>query len=369
MIDQFCMPGIRLLQSMGVTVEAACNFNEGNTSSHDRVEAFKSELNEQNVKYHQVDFARNALNLGRAMLAYKQLDAVLEHGKYSLIHCHSPIGGVIGRLLANKHKIKKIYTAHGFHFYKGAPLVNWLIYYPVERLMARYTDILITLNKEDYNRARKFKAGRVEYVPGVGVDTEGYASKTVDKKAKRIELGIPSDAFLVLSVGEINKNKNHEVVVKAIARLCNPDVYYIICGQGKYDNYIKNIAHSHDLENRIKVLGFRTDIIEIYKTSDIFILPSLREGLPVALMEAMACGLPVVCSKIRGNRDLIENGKGGYLCEPRNADEYRQAIEMLRGSDILRKNMGEYNKKAIQNHDISIIEKQMKKIYMELDVQ
>ena len=230
---------------------------------------------------------------------------------------------------ARKKGTKVIYTAHGFHFFKGAPLINWILFYPVEKFCARFTDVLITINQEDYKRAQKFKAGKVEYIPGVGIDTKKFSEVVVDKSAKRKELGVPVDAFLVLSVGELNKNKNHDTVIKAIAKLNNPNVYYVICGQGTLENYLKDLINELGLEKQVKLLGYRRDIAEISKTSDIFVFPSFREGLSVALMEAMALGLPVVCSKIRGNVDLIEDGKGGYLVEPDDVEGFINAIRRI----------------------------------------
>ncbi len=269
------------------------------------------------------------------------------------------------RVACRRNKdIKVIYTAHGFHFYKGASWLNWLLYYPIEKWLSRYTDILITINKEDYERAKKdFKAGRVEYVPGVGVDVEKYSGAVVDPKAKRKELGLAEDEFVLVSTGELNDNKNHKTIIQAVHKLENSSVKYLICGKGPLDEELLYLVKELDLERQVMLLGYRTDIIEINHVADVFVFPSFREGLSVALMEAMACGLPVVCSDIRGNRDLIEDGKGGFLVEPSSVDDFIQAIRKLAQDDSLRVSARLYNKSKVEDYDMDIVLKKMKSIY------
>ena len=259
--------------------------------------------------------------------------------------------------------IKVFYTAHGFHFYKGAPLKNWLIYYPIEKWLSRYTDLLITLNKEDFYRASKFKTKNTRYIPGVGIDIKEIAELEIDKKNKRKELGIPLDSFVVLSVGELNDNKNHQVVIKALSLLDIPNVHYVICGQGNNIEYLINLSKELNVDNRMHFLGYRNDIIEICKISDVFVFPSKREGLPVSIMEAMANKLPVVCSNIRGNSDLIENQKGGYLVEPKNVEGFSKYIKRLTEDSKLRVEMGEFNYKKIEVYSIDNVLYQMEDIY------
>ncbi len=314
MIDQFNIPNIKLLTEMGFAVEVACNFLVGNTCSDEKIQKLKTTLSEMKVKTYQIDFARNAFNLRKNATAFHQVLEIMKTNRYEFIHCHSPIGGLCGRIAGHITKTKVIYTAHGFHFYKGAPLLNWIVYYPIERFLSRYTDVLITINKEDYARAKKFHAAKVEYIPGVGIDIKKIQSAVVDKVKKRRELGIPEDAFLFISVGELNKNKNHEVAIRALSRIKdNEKIYYVIAGEGCLKKRLTNLIADLGMDSRVRLLGFRTDVVELLKASDCFIFPSLREGLPVALMEAMVVGLPIVCSNIRGNVDLVEDGVNGYL--------------------------------------------------------
>lgn len=367
-IDQFCMSDISILNK-SYSVQVAANFTIGNNTSNERIKEFIKELKEKNIAINEINFNRNPFSKDN-FFAYKEIKKLINQNSFKLIHCHTPVAAMLVRLAAKKarkHGTKVIYTAHGFHFFKGAPIKNWILFYPIERWLARYTDVLITINKEDYNRAKKsFKAGSVEYIPGVGIDTKKFSEVVVDKLSKRKELSIPDTAFLVLSVGELNKNKNHETVIKAIAKLNNPNIYYAICGQGVLESYLKNLIKQLALEKQVKLLGYRRDTAEISKVTDVFAFPSFREGLSVALMEAMALGLPVVCSKIRGNVDLIEDGKGGYLVQPSDDEEFINALDKLVQDNALRENMLDYNKKIIMNFDIDNVNVCMKKIYLEV---
>lgn len=322
-------------------------------------------------KYYDIPFERSPFDINN-IGAYNQLKKIIDSNDYEIIHCHTPVGGVLTRLAAKsvqKNSTRVIYTAHGFHFYKGAPIKNWMFFYPIERLLAKYTDVLITINKEDYNRAKKsFKAKRVEYIPGVGIDIDKFNQVIINKSVKRKELGLPEDSFVVLSVGELNRNKNHETVIKAIKKLSNPKVYFLICGQGPLEDNLKNFIKGLGLEKQVKLLGYRRDIVEISKSADVFTLPSFREGLPVALMEAMASGLPIVCSRIRGNTDLIEDGKGGYLIEATDSKGFADAINEIIQNINLIENMCTYNKGFAMNFDINNVKEAMKKIYFGSDI-
>ena len=366
MIDQFNMENIKILQDLGYTVDVAANFDFGNTSSKNRVNEFKEELKKKNIKYYNLLFDRNIFNFIN-LKVYRQLKKIINENNYDIIHCHSPIGGVITRLAARKARkkgAKVIYTAHGFHFFRGASIINWLVYFPIEWINSFLTDILITINKEDYNLAKKImKANKIYYVPGIGIDTN---SKDVgeSKYRKRCELKIPQNSIVLFSVGELNKNKNHEVIIRAMADIKDPNIYYCIAGKGKLQEYLLKLAKELKIENNFKLLGFRNDIKELLKMSDIYVFPSHREGLSVALMEAMSEGLPVICSYIRGNTDLIDDGKGGYLVKNNNLDIFKNSIVKLSFNNELRNYMGIYNKDKIKKFDIENVKERMREIYL-----
>jgi len=351
-IGAFLVPHINMLLDSGYQVDIACNVES----------PINSQLLERGCRIFNIEFQRSPLEK-RNFLAYKKLKKLIKSEGYDIVHTHTPIASACVRLACrNLAEVKVIYTAHGFHFFKGASFKNWLIYYPIERYLAKYTDVLITINKEDYERAKKsFEVRRVEYVPGVGLDTKKFSAVVVDKIHKREELGVPKDAVVILSVGELNKNKNHEVIIRAVAKLNNSDIYYVICGRGPLENRLKELSKELGLENHVKLLGDRRDIAEICKVVDIFAFPSFREGLSLALMEAMASGLPVVCSNIRGNTDLIENGKGGYLISPNDIDGYSRAIEEISQCNLIVDN--QINMKNIKKFNVDNVKEKLKGIY------
>ena len=366
MIDQFNMTNIEILREQGYEVHVAANFEYGNTSSKQRVEEFRNELDELGITYFHVDFSRDISKILMNIRAYKQIKALMLENEYEFVHCHSPIGGVCGRLAAHNTKTKVMYTAHGFHFYKGAPLMNWLVYYPVERWLARYTDVLITINNEDYTRAKSFKAKKVFYIPGVGLDTKKFGNNVVDRNRKREELGLPDDAKVLLSVGELNINKNHETVIKAVAKLNNTNVYYLICGRGLRKNYLNELTIELGLEKKVKLLGYRKDIAEICKSADIFVFPSFREGLGLAALEAMAAGLPIVTSSIHGIVDYSIDGVTGYTCGSKDVDGFAKNIDKLFACTEKRMAMAMHNIEAVKVFDSYNVGKRMQEIYSQV---
>ena len=320
--------------------------------------------NELGCYCHHIDFSRFPLSLDN-LKAFGQLRSVIENGNYDIVHCHTPNAAVITRFVCRNYRKKKgltvFYTAHGFHFYKGAPMLNWMAYYPIEKLCSRYTDKLITINIEDYELAKKkFKAKEVHYVPGVGVDLSRFQNVQVDRAVKRFEIGILEEAFLLVSVGELIPRKNHSVILEALAKLENEDVHYIIVGHGELLNELQSLAKAYNIQSRVHFLGYRKDVAELYAVSDLCCFPSIHEGLPVALMEAMASGLPIVCSNIRGNVDLI-NHDGGKLINPHDVTAWSDAIQSVISGDM--EKMGEVNRSRVKDFSIENILITMKSIY------
>lgn len=362
MIDQFNIPNIKLLQSLGFSVDVACNFNVGNTCSEERINKLKKNLKVLNVHYYQIDFSRNVLNITKNLKAFWQVKCLMEKKDYSFVHCHSPIGGVVGRICGKLKRTKVIYTAHGFHFYKGAPYKNWLIYYPIEKIFSYFTDTLITINKEDYALAqKKMKAKEIVYIPGIGIDLKKYRRTQQARVEKRKQLEIDDQTLILFSVGELNKNKNHQIIIKSLANLSKTINYiYIIAGKGELENSLKKLIAEVGLNKKVKLLGFRDDIPELFAAADLFIFPSFREGLSVSLMEAMASGLPVICSRIRGNLDLIDS-KGGLLFDPHNEAECLQTINEILNNDLSQ--FGCYNLKKIEFFGLDNVLAKYKTIY------
>ena len=295
-INAFLIPHIKFLIEKGHQVDVACFINQ----------KLRDELLDLNVNVHNIPFSRKPYSLSN-LKAYKILKRVIKDERYEVIHSHTPIASFISRLITRKSlSIKRIYTAHGFHFYKGAPILNWLLYYPIEKYLSKYTDVLITINQEDYKIAsKKMYAKKNILMHGVGINLDKFNHDT-DIIMKKELLNIHPDTFVILSVGELNKNKNHQLVIKALREINYIDFKYIICGQGLLKDKLINLSKKCNIEDKISFLGFREDIKAIMSIADLFVMPSKREGLPVSILEAFAVGLPVIGSKARGVSDLLK---------------------------------------------------------------
>ena len=318
--------------------------------------------------YIDIPFERNPLKPGNVK-AYRMLRKIVEKEQFDLIYCHTPVGAMLARLAgisARKKGTKVIYMAHGFHFYNGAPLLNWMIYYPAEKFLSRFTDGLITINQEDYRRAQKFHAGKTILIPGVGIDLDKFQKKEPTRQEIRNKLGIPERKIILMSVGELTKRKNHMAVIEALACLKEYDILYVVCGDGPMKARLRARAEELGVRERVKLLGFRKDIAELHKMADIFVFPSLQEGLPVALMEAMASGLPIVASRIRGNEDLIQNNRGGYLVKAQDSKQLAEAISKMIKNPGQRDKMEKRNLEIIKHYGQNAVLQKMKEFFNEI---
>lgn len=360
-IMTFHTPYLRMFQEMGwETAVAASNDYED-----------PAELNIPYCDtYYEIPFERIPWKAGN-LRAYRELKKIIDEGNFDIIHCHTPVGSLITRLAARnarKRGTKVIYTAHGFHFHKGSSLVSWLAYYPVEWLLAPLTDALLTMNREDYALAkRKMHAKRVEYVPGVGIDTSRFASHREDRTKKRRELDFKDTDFLLLTVAEMNKNKNQSMVLKALALLKEKsefeNMHYLICGMGDYEAVLRQEAKDLGIASHVHFMGYRKDIPAVHRCCDLFAFMSYREGLPVALMEAMSSGMPTVCSAARGNTDLIENGKEGLIVENQPQAVADAILELYHDPDR-REAFGAAATEKVQQFDRENVHRIMKDIYL-----
>lgn len=343
----------------GNIVDIATNENGGET-------AVPNCYREWECKIYQLPWSRSPLDKGN-IAAVREIKRIIQNGGYNFVHCHTPIAAACTRAACKglrKKGVKVLYTAHGFHFYKGAPLKNWLLYYPVEWLCAHWTDILITINREDYKRARKhLHAKQVEYVPGVGVDIKRFADTKSDRAAKRLEIGVPKDAVLLISVGELSRRKNHALVIKSLAKIKDNNIHYVIAGIGPLQNELQALAASLEVSDRVHFPGYRSDIPELYKASDICVFPSVQEGLPVAVMEAMACGLPIIATDIRGTNDLLTDSENALIERPDDVIGFSKAILNMCGDLQLRSGLGAENQERSRQYDVSTINQKMMQIY------
>lgn len=402
-VPQHEMNNVKILQEMGYEVHYATNLNMVVYGKDNR------RLEGTGIITHQIDFQKTPFSRN-VSIAYHQLQDLMLQEPFDLIHCHMPLSAVVTRMAAQKVReqtgkaIPVLYTAHGLHFYTGAPLKNW-IYYPIERYLARYTDRLILINQEDYERGQHFPIrGTVEYVPGIGLPLEGYQPvKFMDEALERAaqstgegsrlvekEQGIQNRSMIeslvgrtlsvetkvLVNIGELSQRKNHRLLVEMMAELKDLDLICIIGGTGEEETALKALIHEKGLENHVFLPGYIQDVKQVLTEADCFVFPSFQEGLPVAVMEAMAAGLPIVASRIRGVTDLIEHGQGGYLVQSFDPVEYaekvrRMFIEKYGQSavprNVRRYQMGQWNQQRIKLFSRDVVDRKMREIYSSLE--
>lgn len=400
-IPQHEMNNVKILQEMGYEVHYATNLNivvYGKDNSR---------LEGTGIVTHQIDFQKSPFSRNVSK-AYHQLVQLMMEESFDLVHCHMPLSAVVTRLAAQKvrkqtgKKVPVLYTAHGLHFYSGAPLQNW-IYYPIERYLAKYTDRLILINQEDYQRGLHFPIrGRVEYVPGVGIPLEGYQPVQLQRGEengqirqeientgagsgevaerpvieKLIGRKLPPETKVLVTIGELSRRKNHRLAVDMMEELKDLNLILLIGGDGAEYTHLQKQISEKGLENRVFLPGYVQDVKQILAEADCYVFPSHQEGLPVAIMEAMAAGLPVVAADIRGVTDLIEHGQGGYLV--RSFDPTDFAVKIRRmftekyGKSAVPRNkrrfqMGQWNQERIQQFSREVVDQRMRKIYGEMN--
>ena len=314
MIDLFNRDNINILLDLGYKVYVGCNFEKGNITDNTRINQFKNTLKNKSIEYFNLPIPRNPMNFFSILKSYRILLKVAKLN-FTAVHCHSPIASVLTRIVFDKYrkslKTKVIYSAHGFHFFKGSSFLSWLIYYPIEKILSKKTDLILTINQEDFNLAKsKFKT-KVDYVPGVGIDINRFNQKIIFNEKKLIIK--TKDSIFIGSIGQISKRKNHLAIIKALNFLKNPQIHYFIAGFGELEPKILEYSKKNNLQDNIHVLGFINDIPGFLNQMDIFAFPSLQEGLPVSLMEAMASSKAIIASKIRGNIDLLGEDYQYYI--------------------------------------------------------
>lgn len=324
---------------------------------------------EQNIEYcdkhYNLPFERFPLKKDN-FKCYKQLKKIIMENQYEIIHCHTPVGGVLTRLAARKARkkgTKVIYTAHGFHFYKGAPIKNWIIYYPIEKICARWTDCLITINEEDYLLAkRRFTNTNVEYAHGVGVDIGNFAEKSNqhEKDLLRKELNIKQNDFVLLYPAEISNRKNQMMLIEVMKKIKEDgkNAILLLAGKDSLKGMCQQKAKELGVQDEIKFLGYRNDISKLMSISNLGVSASKQEGLPVNIMEALASGLKVIATNCRGNRDLIVSEKNGYLVPINDIEKMSQAIE-----NEIDKNTQNENSKLDEKYELDNVVQEYAKIY------
>lgn len=372
MIQQFNHRNIKILQNLGYEVHIATNMVDFGSMSKDENERFKLWMNDNNVIAHQVDFERRMGTLKGNIRSISQLREIFKTNDFSFIHVHSPLGSILGRFVANQFKVPAIYTAHGFHFFKGGPKSGWIVFYPLEWLFSFFTDTLITINDEDYSLAKRhLHSKRIVQIHGIGVDVKRARRVTQEERATarrqvRRKLNIPEDAFLISSVGELSDRKNHRVVLEALKMLPIENrkrTYYIIAGTGNNSGMLRSIANSFNFTEHFKLLGYRSDVHNINYASDISILPSLREGLGIAGLDAVIDGIYLIGTNKGGVSDYIKENVNGKLFNPINYQELQILLkECFETKPTITKTRVEF----LREFDVSVVDLKMKRVYQSI---
>jgi glycosyltransferase EpsD len=338
-ICQFHLPHMKMLQEQGWEVHVA---------AHDNL-AVKNGLQLKYCdKFIELPFARSPKSPSN-IRAYRQMKKLLAQEHYDVILCNTPMGGIVTRLAAKKTRkqgTKVIYMAHGFHFFKGSSKAAWLVYYPIEKYMAKKCDLLITINKEDYALAQKkfSKRTKIAHIHGVGVDEKRYHPATAEEQlAMRKAEGLSREDFVILCTGELNENKNQKTLISAAAQLKDqiPNLKVLLAGNGPKEQELRMQIQAKGLEGIVKLLGYRTDLEKVVPAVDLVVSCSHREGMPLNIIEAMLCKKPVIASHNRGHDELVQSEKTGLLVEPTDAAGFADAILVLASDNRKREQLGE----------------------------
>ena len=356
-ICQFHRPLVEVLHNHGYEVHVAArnNLAEKNGLKLDFVDRIV-----------EIPFERSPFD-PRNINAYRKLKSLLDSEHYDLIVCNTPVGGILTRLAARKSRrygTKVIYIAHGFHFYQGAPKKNWLIYYPLEKAMARLCDAVITINEEDYRLAKERFPCYVAHIHGVGVDAERYHPATPAERAemRRCE-GLAEEDFIVLCTGELNDNKNQKTLISAAALLRDKlPLKVLLAGNGPNEPKLREQIVAENLEDTVKLLGYRTDLERVVPAVDVVASCSRREGLPLNIVEAMLCRKPVVASVNRGHTELVEDGKTGWLLAPEDAEGFAERILCLSREPMLAAEMGDAGVGKAQAYTVEALKRELDRI-------
>ena len=358
---RFNQANIAALQSLGLQVELCANFENGDGPEiHNQ--SFVEECEIRGIKTHSIPFARHSLT--GSLKCLSQLKELLSREQYDLVHTHTETGGLLLKLAySEKGKSKFIFTPHGMSFWKGSSLKSQLVYRPLERWICSAMDMNLGMNMEEVENLEQWNKRTAHYVHGVGLNVARMQNPSRSREQMREEFGLAESDKFIASIGELDDNKNHITVIKALATLGRKDFKYVVCGVGPNKDMLLAEAECTGLKDNVILAGYRSDIPDVLNAADIFVFPSFHEGMPVSALEAMACSLPVVCSAIRGNVDVVKDGDNGYLFKPSDVDTLSRQIALLMDNDALRQQMGAKNKGIVREFSLGAVTEELKAIY------
>lgn len=367
MIAQFNMRNIKILKDLGYEVHVGANFEDFGTMDSNANDSLIKELKQMDVTIHQLNFSRGLGNFKQNNAVIKDIRCLLQRFEYSFIHVHSPIGSVLGRIAAKIERVPVVYTAHGFHFFKGGPLKNWL-FLPVEVVLMFFTDHLIVINHEDQAISKMMPIKNVTYIPSIGSNVEhalnvSDAEKMNNRLKVRSELGISNEDYVILNVGELSVRKNQKAIIEAVSELKNnQNIKILLAGVTNDIETYENFVERQNMQGKVYFLGYRTDLHELHNAADLMVMPSLREGFGMGGFDALVDGLYMIGSKNTGMADYIKNDSLGLLVSPTNVHDIKDAIYMAytnsRKPDLTK------NTDFLMQFDIKNVDSIMKQVYL-----
>lgn len=354
-VAQFHKPLAKVLHRHGCMVEVAARDNL----------AEKNGLNlDWADKIYDVPFERSPLSRSN-LKAYKHLRQIISEGAYDIIHCNTPMGGIVTRLAARGSGTRVIYTAHGFHFYRGASRKAWMIYYPIEKLFCRLTTTLITINREDRDLAkRRFKVD-TEYIHGVGVDASRYIPERADDKLRR-ELGVVGRR-VILNIGELLPNKGQRFAIEAMKEVVrrHKNALLVIAGNGPERTALEAQVNETGLTDSVRFIGYCTCLEKWQRAAEMLVACSRREGLPLNVVETMLSGNPAVVSDNRGHRELVDDGVTGFIVPHGDSVAIADRICRLLDDGDMRTRMGDAALSKGLLYSAENVEKELEHIYFQ----
>lgn len=358
---RFNRANIEALQKLQYVIYLMANFEDGEGAESQNSE-FVKWCKSQNIQIESVGFSRGSFKKNIPYISV--VKEYLKYNSFDIVHAHTETGGLILSLCHSvKGNTKFIYTPHGLSFYEGGPLIGKLIYKPIERWICSRMDTNLAMNTEELRLFSKWGSQKATFFHGIGIDLNRFKDNSNKKNVIRKEIGAPEDSLLMMSIGELNDNKNHASVINALSKISNTDIYYVICGVGALKDSLKQLIEAKGLIERVKLLGYRKDIPDVLYASDLFVFPSKHEGLPVSLMEAMAAGLPVICSKIRGCVDLVHEGINGYLFNPNEIEDIKKVIEKILSERTKWQEYSINNLRDVINYSHEVVVEEMMRVY------
>lgn len=353
-IKSFHLPYLKLLHDNGYEVHVATNGDE--------------KFPFCDVK-HQICIERSPFKLSN-LKAIKQLKEIINKEQFDIIHCHTPMGSVVTRLAAKVARknigTRVIYTCHGFHFYKGSSFFNWFLFYPIEKYLSKYTDTIVTINKEDYNLAKNKFSKRckdIKYLPGIGVDNSKFNLKISDKEKKQLlnELKLNERDFIIIYPARLCPDKNQLLLINLMKELDNKNIKLLLPGKDEYNGYYQKYVKENNVKN-VFFLGHRDDISKLLNISNLLIASSIREGFGINLVEALASNVPVIAVDNRGHREIVDDGVNGFIIK-NNLEDLIDRFNMIYNDKDLYNKLKSNGYESVRKYFLDNSLKEMKNIY------